>query len=105
MSLRRIRLKIAKGTPRVNEECGRSLRESAVEGGLHPARGRLAAVRVDWSAIAYSSAASARSGAGDIRECRVVSEATATSGSDSAQRTAFAVLATISVCHLLNDMM
>jgi len=34
-----------------------------------------------------------------------VSEATATSGPDSAQRTAFAVLATISVCHLLNDMM
>ena len=34
-----------------------------------------------------------------------MSEATATSGSDSAQRTAFAVLATISVCHLLNDMM
>ena len=34
-----------------------------------------------------------------------MSEATATSGPDSAQRTAFAVLATISVCHLLNDMM
>ena len=34
-----------------------------------------------------------------------VSEATATTGPDSAQRTAFAVLAAISFCHLLNDMM
>ena len=34
-----------------------------------------------------------------------MSEATATTGPDSAQRTAFAVLAAISFCHLLNDMM
>jgi FSR family fosmidomycin resistance protein-like MFS transporter len=34
-----------------------------------------------------------------------VSEATATADTDSAQRTAFTVLAAISFCHLLNDMM
>ena len=73
--------------------------------GLRPARGRIAAARVDGPAIAYSICRGGAVGAGDVPGVQARERGDGNQRFRLAQRTAFAVLAAISVCHLLNDMM